>query len=208
MVNDRGSGVSTATEAPQLALPSGERERVRDVLNLGTFLLGTAVLMVFGALFASYFHLRAVTEDWPPGRIELDNYMGVTLFLTGLLSSVTAEWGPYAIKRANRRQALWAMGLTVAFGISFINLLWFVGNGLGFGPGDHAYGAIVTATIITTGVNAAIGVGFVLVALLRTSGHQVHPGDHELVRAASWYWEFVVLSWTIAFVALYLFQNK
>lgn len=208
MVDHRGPGMSTAAETPQLALPSGDRERVRDVLNLGVFVLGAGVVMVFGALFASYFHLRAVADDWPPGRIQLDNYNGVTLFLTALLSSVTAEWAPYAIKRNNRRQALWAMGLTVAFGICFINLLWFVGNSLGFGPGDHAYGAVVTATLITAGVNAAIGVGFVLVALLRTSGHQVNPGDHELVRAASWYWEFVVLSWTIAFVALYLFQNK
>ena len=200
--------MTTATEAPQLALPAGDTTRERDVLNLIVFLLGTAVVMAFGALFATYIQLRSVTDEWPPGRIELDNYIGVTLFLTLLLSAVTAEWAPYALKRDNRRQALWAMVLTVAFALAFINLLWFLGQRLGFGPGDHGYGAVVVATLITAAVNGAIGAGFVLVALLRTSGHQVSPANPELVRAASWYWEFVIVSWTVAFVALYVFQNR
>ena len=200
--------MSTATDAPQLALPAGDTDDDRDVLNLTTLLVGTAVLMVFGTLFAIYIHLRSVTDDWPPGRIALDNYIGVTLFITALLSSVTAEWAPFALKRDNRRQALWAMGLTIAFAISFINLLWFLGQRLGFGPGDHGYGAIVVATLVVSAINAALGAGFVLVALLRTGGHQVGPGRHELVRASSWYWQFVVISWTVAFVALYLFQNR
>ena len=200
--------MTTAMDAPQLALPAGDTARERDVLNLIVFLLGTAVVMVFGALFATYIQLRSVTEEWPPGRIALDNYIGVTLFLTLLLSAVTAEWAPYALKRDNRRQALWAMVLTVAFALAFINLLWFLGQRLGFGPGDHGYGAVVVATLITAAVNGAIGAGFVLVALLRTSGHQVGPANPELVRAASWYWEFVIVSWTVAFVALYVFQNR
>jgi cytochrome c oxidase subunit 3 len=192
----------------QLALPAGSTRRESHVLNLGTLLLGGAGAMVFGALLAAYLHLRGVAGQWPPEGVELDNYLGVMLLLTALLSAFTVEWAPYALKRGNQRQTLWALALTVGLGLAFLNLLWYAASQLGFGVADHAYGTLFYAAIIATGAQVVLGLGYVLVALVRTSGHQVVPGDHQLVRAAGWYWQWVNVCWLVAFTSLYVLHHR
>ena len=198
----------STTASEQLALPAAGRPRHSHVLNLVVLLLGGAGAMVFAGLAAAYLQLRALAGSWPPKDVELDNYLGVTLLLTALLSVATAEWAPYAIKRGNRRQALWGQLLTIGLGLSFLNLLWYLGSRLGYGVADHAYGTVVVASLIAIGVQVVIGLGFTVVALARTGGHQAVPGDHQLVRAAAWYWQWVNVSWLIAFTVLFLFHNR
>ena len=192
----------------QLALPSGARPQESHVLNLGTLLLGGAGAMVFGGLLAAYLQLRGVADTWPPKDVHLDNYLGVMLFLTAVLSAVTVEWAPYALKRGNQRQALWALALTLGLGLAFANLLWYSASQLGFGIAEHAYATLIYAAIIATAVQVVVGLGYVIVALVRTGGHQVVPGDHQLVRAAGWYWQWVTVSWLVVFIGLYVLQNR
>ena len=192
----------------QLALPAAGRDRPAHVLNLGVLLLGGAAAMVFAGLLAAYMHLRGSASAWPPKGVELDNYLGVTLLLTALMSSVTVEWAPYAIKRGNRRQTLWGLTLTLGLGLAFLNLLWYVGTQLGFGVADHAFGTVVYAAVIAMGVHVAVGLGFIVIAFARAAGHQVVTGDHQLVRAAAWYWQWVNVSWLVVFTGLYVFQNR
>jgi cytochrome c oxidase subunit 3 len=194
--------------AEQLALPSGVRGRPAHVLNLGTLLLGGAGAMVFAGLLAAYLELRGVAATWPPGKSALDNYLGVTLLLTAVLSAFTVEWAPYSIKRGNRRQTLWALTLTLGLGLAFVNLLWYLGTQLGFGIADSGYATIVYAAILATGAQVAVGLSYVIIALVRTAGHQVVPGDHQLVRAAAWYWQWVNVCWLVTFTGLFVLQHR
>jgi heme/copper-type cytochrome/quinol oxidase subunit 3 len=66
----------------------------------------------------------------------------------------------------------------------------------------------VYAALFATGAQVVIGLVYVLVALVRTGGHQVVPGDHELLRAAAWYWQWVGVSWLVVFTALYVLQHR
>jgi cytochrome c oxidase subunit 3 len=192
----------------QLALPAGGRRRESHVLNLGTLLLGGGGAMVFGGLIAAYIQLRGAAAEWPPESVEIDNYIGVTLLLTALLSAVTVEWAPYSIKRGNQRQTLWALALSLGLGFAFLNMLWYLATQLGFGVAEHAFGTLFYAVIFATGVQVVFGLGYLLVALVRTSGHQVVPGDHQLVRAAGWYWQWVNVCWLVVFMALYVFHHR
>jgi heme/copper-type cytochrome/quinol oxidase subunit 3 len=196
------------TDAPPLALPAGTSVERHHVLNLGVLLLGGSTVMVNLALAGAYINLRALAAEWPPGAIRLDNYHGTTVFLTLLLSSVMAEWGVYSIRRNNTRQATAAFITTIGLGAAALNLIWYLGTQLGFGPRDHAYGTTFYAFLIVNGVAVAIAVVVALVALLRLLGGQVTARSPELARAACWYWQAVVLSWTVAYVTLYFFQNR
>jgi heme/copper-type cytochrome/quinol oxidase subunit 3 len=191
-----------------LALPSGADTRRPNLLGVAAMVAGVAGVMVFIGLAAAYFDVRALAGTWPPKKVALDNYLGTTLTITLLMSSVTAEWALQAMRIGNRRQAMAALALTPGFGLAFLNLLWYLVTKLGFGPGSHAYGAIVYAFVAATVVNVLIGMGFLLVALLRTFGHQVGPGNQAVARAATAYWHFVVGGWFIAYVALYVFQHR
>jgi heme/copper-type cytochrome/quinol oxidase subunit 3 len=177
-------------------------------MTLGVLLTGCAIAAAVGAWLAAYLNVRALAATWPPKDVELDNYLGVMLFVTLLLSSATAEWAPYAIKRGNRRHTLWGLAVTIGFGLAFINLAWYAGSQFGFGPADHAFGTLAWAGLAVVTVNAGLGVGFLVAALARTIGNQIVPGRHQPVRAAAWYWQFVGLCWLVVFTGLYVFQHK
>ena len=191
-----------------LALPSGDRDRPKNLASITALLAGLGELMMVGGLVAAYLNVRGLAGRWPPKGASLDNYMGTMLFLTLMLSMITVEWGVYAVRHDNRRQGLSALALTVGFGFAFINLLWYVGTQLHFGPADHSYGVLVYALLIAPGVIAAIGIGFLVVAIARIVGGQVTPGNPEVVRAAAWHWHVVTGAWLLAFLALYILQHR
>lgn len=191
-----------------LALPSGAITRRPKLLTVTTAVAGVASVMVFVALFAAFIDVRSLASVWPPKKVSLDNYLGVTLTITILMSSVTAEWAVQAMKIGNRRHALAALALTPGFGLAFLNLVWYLVAHVGFGPGSHAFGALFYAFMAATIVNVLLGMGFLLVALVRTFGHQVGPHDNSVARAATAYWHFVAAGWLITFVALYFFQHR
>lgn len=194
--------------SPTLALPAAGHDRPRHVLNLAVLLVGASTAMVFLALFAAYMNMRALYAEWPLDHAALDNYLGVMLAGTGLLSVLFSEWGVYSIRRGNRRQALTGVAFTVVLGLAFLNLLWYLVRELGFGVADSPYATLVYAFLAAAAVNAAIGVAFLGIAWARTLGRQVPANDPELVRAAAWYWNYVTVTWIVVFTALYMFQHK
>ncbi|MBV8959124.1 MAG: heme-copper oxidase subunit III [Actinobacteria bacterium] len=191
-----------------LALPAGPETRRSDALTVTALVAGIAGVMVIFGLFAAYFEVRALAPVWPAKKVSLDNYLGTTLTITMLMSSVTAEWAVQAMKIGNRRHALTALALTPGFGLAFLNLLWYLVAKVGFGPGSHAYGTLFYAFVGATVVNVVVGIGFLLVALLRTFGHQVTPSNLSVTRAASGFWHFVSAAWLLTFVALYVLQHR
>lgn len=197
-----------APTTTMLGLPPGGRGRPSNLLSLSTLLAGVAELMVIGGLVAAYLNVRGLALRWPPKGVDLDNYLGTTLTITVALSAITAEWAVYALRRGNRRQSLSALALTLALGAAFLNLLWYIGTQLGFGPADGSYALLVYALLIAVGIIAALGVAFLLVALARTLGDQVTPGDPAVTRAAAWHWHVVSVAWLLVFMALYLLQHR
>ena len=77
-----------------LALPSGERERPRNLLPMGALLAGAGSLMAFAALIATYVVVRDATSVWPPKGVEVDNYLGAMLVITALMASAVVESRP------------------------------------------------------------------------------------------------------------------
>ena len=191
-----------------LGLPAGDRDRPAHVLTVATLMAGVAELSLVGALVAAYLNVRGLLSPWPPKGVELDNYLGTTLFLTVMISVVTVEWSVYALRRGNRRQALNATGITIGLGVAFVNLLWYTATQFHFGAADHSYAVIAYALLISVGVIAVVGMAFLLVALARTAGGQVTARDPALLRAAAWHWHVVVAAWLLAFLALYVLQNR
>lgn len=191
-----------------LGLPAGGRDRPANVLTIVTLMAGVAELTVMGALVAAYLNVRGLLSPWPPEGVDLDNYLGTTLFITAVLSVVTVEWAVFALRHGNRRQALAATGITIGLGGALLNLLWYTGTQLHFGPADHSHAVLAYAMLIAVGVIAALSIAYLLVALVRTAGGQVTPGDSSLLRAAAWHWHVVVVAWSLAFLALYVLQHR
>lgn len=196
--------VAAPPTAPALP-PAGTRRR--NLLSTVALLLGVATVMTAGSLVAVYFNLRSLAAAWPPDEISLDNYLGATLLLTVIPGMVTVEWAVAALRRGNRRQALTALVVTAGIAAAYINLVWFTGADAGFGAGDHHFGLMFFAFLAVAGASGLIALIFVLVALARTMGGQATAGSPDVLRGAAWYWHAVAVTWLLAFIALYFFQN-
>jgi len=191
---------------PMLALPSGERPPVRNLFSLGILLSGICGLMIMAALVAAWVNVGHFTHPWPPKGVEISNYDGTMLVLTMLMSSVTVEWGILAARRAMRSQAATAFALTIGFGVAFLNLAWFFGKRIGFGPSSSPYAVLLFSMLAVAGVAVAVGIAIIIAVLGRLLGHQVIGPNIDMARAAGWYWQATVVGWIIVYCAVWLFS--
>lgn len=177
-----------------LALPAGGGARPRGILPMAALLVGAGGLMLFGTLVAVYVLLRSRVHPFPPEGATLDQYLGNMLVITMLLSSATVEWGVSAVRRGLGKQAAAGFGLSIGFGLAFLNLLAFSADHADYGASTHAYGTVVAAMVVALVVAVAIGIAFAVLTLLRVAGSQVSAADPDQARALGWYWQFTVVA--------------
>jgi heme/copper-type cytochrome/quinol oxidase subunit 3 len=196
--------MAATTTEPMLALPSAERPPVRNLYSIGLLIGSISGLMVIGALVAAYVNVGHFTHPWPPKGVELSNYDGTMLVLTMLMSSITVEWGIWAARRSMRGQASAAFALTIGLGVAFLNLAWFFGRRIGFGPSASPYAVLLFSMLAVVGVAVAAGVVAIVAVLARLLGNQVMGGRVELARAAGWFWQSIVVGWVIVYSTVWL----
>jgi heme/copper-type cytochrome/quinol oxidase subunit 3 len=191
-----------------LALPPAGRTRPRNLVNISLLMVVTGGLVLFAALIGAYVQLSEVTTAWPPGSVNLDEYVGNMLAITAVMSAITVEWAWYSVKRDDQAQATWGLSVTALLGASFLVLLWDSARRIGFGPGSAKVGAFAImyyALMVASGGLALLGLAALLLALARTVGRQMTPTHNEMLRAVAWYWDFVVICWLAVWATVWVF---
>ena len=210
--------MATATEIepvyPALA-PPPPPARPR-VLLVGTLLGSAAMVMAYVGLIGTYLTLRAsfladqAAMDagdrlpWLPETVTIPlsppNMAAVTL----LMSVVTVHWAHHAIRNDDRPNSYVALGLTLVFGLAFINSAIYLFTQMGATIGGSvvelmlfAIGGFHIATII-------VGIVFVALVAFRTLGGQYSGRDSEGLGAAALYWDAAVLVYLVSWLAVYV----
>jgi cytochrome c oxidase subunit 3 len=163
--------------------------------------------MVFAALIGLYLQVRvevlAAGGEWLGGfnvPLTPPNVMMATL----AMSVVTMQWAHYAIVRNDRVNAYVALGLTMLFGLAFINSQAFMYSIMQLSIRDGA-AAMFVYTI--TGAHLAMVLGamtFVGVTAFRALGGQFTPTQHDAVSAAAIYWYVMVGVYAFIWIAIYI----
>jgi heme/copper-type cytochrome/quinol oxidase subunit 3 len=182
------------TTTPMAALPAAGSSRPRNLLATGTAFVCAGATTFVGALAAAYVELRRHNHPWPPKDVHLDNYLGNMLVITLLLGAITVQWSVSAVLRDERRQAKAALAITIGLGLAFLNLLSYSAARQGFGPADHAYGALVTAMVLSVGLLVGAAVAFCIFTVFRVAGSQVTAAEPDQARATAWFWHFTTLT--------------
>lgn len=173
-----------------------------SAVSVVAWVAGGAVVAASFALLAGFYNLRDAASVWPPKETEFDEYLSVMLSATILLSAAFAAWATSASRAGNRRQAIAALALTAGMGAAFLNLAWYTGSHVGFGPSSHAFGVIVIASLALMAVAVVVGIGFLAIALLRAQLRAETVTD-STIGAAARFWFLVVAAWMVSPVALY-----
>jgi heme/copper-type cytochrome/quinol oxidase subunit 3 len=182
------------TTTPMAALPAAGGDRPRNVIATGTALVCAGATTFFGALMAAYVELRSHTSVWPPQGVKLDEYLGNMLVITMLLGAFSVQWAVSAVKRGENRQGVAALGITMGFGVAFLNLLSYTISHQHLSISRNAYTGVVGAMAVLVGIVVGLAIGLCLLTLLKVKGDQVSPAEPDLARATAWFWHYATLA--------------
>jgi heme/copper-type cytochrome/quinol oxidase subunit 3 len=192
------------------ALPAPPLPERRNVMLVGTMLVITAGITLFGGLLAAYFSTRNMTlragGTWSPPAATMPNAALAVTYSALLLSAATAQWTVSAIRQGERRQAYVAIGTTLLLGAAFVNGLTFCWTQMALVAGADAYADLVYAITVVHLLVVLAAMVLLVVMGFRVFGGQFHARNAEFVVSAAAFWHFAVASgaavwWCVWFLA-------
>jgi cytochrome c oxidase subunit III len=177
---------------------------------LGMVLFIASEVMFFGGLFGAYFTIRSAATRWPPeGTPHLEAWYAAILTATLVSSSVTMQFGVWAIRRNQQRRLLLWLVVTLVLGFGFLagqanEYRQLIDEGMTLSSG--VFGSTFFTLTGFHGAHVAGGAAFILIVLLRARSGQFTARHHDTVEMASYYWHFVDVVWLGLFSTIYLLR--
>ncbi len=205
--------VPASDDAP-VVLPTGEplpgpvpgRPR-RGTSTIGTLLLVTADAMVLGAVVAVYIAIKEGVTTWPPSDVQVGTYIPTMITITAVMSGFSLQWGVFAARRNDGRNAAMALILTLFLGLAMANLEWLSFVRSGFGFNDHAYGTLYDVLIGYHLLHLLAAIVVLLVLAFRTMAGHFSTDRHDALRAGAVYWQYTNIVWFIVVTVLFILSR-
>ncbi|MBX3313806.1 MAG: cytochrome c oxidase subunit 3 [Actinobacteria bacterium] len=191
-----------------LALPPAPEPMRPRVLLVGTYLAAGGAFMAIMGLVGLYLsarsHALAAGTAWLPDGGQIPLTPSNLAFGTMLLSAITVTWAVDAVGKNDRAMAYLALGMTLLFGLSVVNLTVFLYKVSGIGV-DTPMGLLF---YVVTGAHLVMmiaGMVYVLAMTLRVlAGDYRGPNDREGVVAAAVFWYATVAAHAVIWLAIYI----
>jgi len=203
-----------ASDAAPMVLPTGEplpgpvpgRPR-RGTSTIGTLLFCTADFMILAAVIAVYLAIKEGSTTWPPRGVEVSTYIPTMITITALMSGLSMQWGIFAARRNDGRNAAMAMILTLFFGLAMVNLEWLTFVRSGFGFNDHTYGTLYDILIGFHVLHLLAAIAVALVLTFRTMAGHFSDDRHDALRAGAVFWQYTNVVWFTVVTVLFLLSR-
>ena len=177
---------------------------------LGMVLFIASEVMFFGGLFGAYFTIRSAATQWPPpGNPHLETWYAAILTATLVSSSVTMQFGVWAIRRNDQRRLVLWLAVSLLLGLAFLagqanEYRQLIEEGMTLSSG--VFGSTFFTLTGFHGAHVAGGAAFIVIVLLRARSGQFTARHHDTVEMASYYWHFVDVVWIGLFSTIYLLR--
>jgi cytochrome c oxidase subunit 3 len=177
---------------------------------LGMVLFIASEVMFFGGLFGAYFTIRSAATQWPPeGTPHLETWYAAVLTTILVSSSVTMQFGVWAIRKNDQRKLVLWLAVSLLLGVIFLagqayEYSTLIGEGMTLSSG--VFGSTFYTLTGFHGAHVAGGAAFILIVLLRARSGQFTARYHDTVEMASYYWHFVDVVWLGLFSTIYLLK--
>ena len=203
---------SMSADMGTAAAVSPHRETGLPTPLVGMLLFIASEVMFFGGLFAAYFNSRAqfAGETWGPESFGAEplEIMPIALPITIILltSSVTMQFGVWAIRRGDQRAMRFWTIVTLVLGVGFLIGQLYDYSVLGFGISDGIFGTVFYTLTGFHGAHVFGGVVGLTILTARATQGQFSARNHVAVEAVSIYWHFVDVVWVALFTTLYFLR--
>lgn len=181
------------------------RRRTYPTAWWGVSMLILTEAMIFLALIAAYFFLRASSNSWPPAGIEapeLKLSIPFSFVLWG--SSIPVVWAEASLR--NGRVDRFRIGIAISFvmGASFMVYTMHDFAGLKYRWTDNAYASIYYTIVGLHAFHVVLGLFMNLVVQLKAKLGRYDGGHYASAEVFSLYWHFVDAVWLLVFPSLFL----
>jgi cytochrome c oxidase subunit III len=177
---------------------------------LGMVLFIASEVMFFGGLFGAYFTIRSAAPEWPPPDTpHLSAIYAAVLTAILVSSSVTMQFGVWAIRKNNQRRLILFLAVSLLLGATFLAMQALEYANLieeGMTLSSGVFGSTFYTLTGFHGAHVAGGAAFILIVLLRARSGQFTARYHDTVEMASYYWHFVDVVWIGLFSTIYLLR--
>lgn len=205
------TGTEASGEADdQLALPSAERVAPASArpdtptTSLGTLLVIAADAMALAGILAAYFGVKDGSSAWPPKGVSVGTYIPTMVTITAVMASFSVQWGLFASRRNDQRNAAMAMVMTVFLGVAMANAEWLAFTRAGFGVSAHAYGTFYYLLIGYHLVHVLVATVLLMLVAGRALAGHFSRDRHEPVRAVTIFFHYTNAVWFVVVTVLHL----
>jgi len=120
------------------------------------------------------------------------------------MSAVTMAWVVHALRHDDRPHAYLAVGLTLLFGVAFINSTVYLYQQLAMGLTASTAGTLLYIVTGTHLVMVVVGLVFIAVMGFHALGGQLTGRDAEGMGAAAVYWYVTVAVYVAIWYGIYI----
>jgi cytochrome c oxidase subunit 3 len=203
--------VATAPPPPSAppALPPAPADVRPDLARRGAVMLGTALFiaasaMATGAMVGVALAVDAGPGPWRPDGVDLGTYLPNALGLTAVMSSLSAGWTLWAVRRSDRRTAVTAAGLTLLLAVAMANGQSYLMTHAGLKISDNAFSTLFVVFAGFQLLHAIAGVVLLGSLFARIIAGHFTADEHDTVAATAWFWHWANLVWLAAYGVFYV----
>jgi heme/copper-type cytochrome/quinol oxidase subunit 3 len=191
--------------APAVRIEPVPRTRGYSTAWWGMVVLITTEAMVFLALIAAYFFVRAGEPRWPPTGIPLPELHRSVVFSFVLLgSSIPIFWMEHALFRGHMRQVKVTLAIAFLMGAAFLGNTIYDYLHMEFGLRENAYTSLFWVILGLHAIHVLVGLLMSLTVQAKVWTGRVTPEHHVTPEVFSLYWHFVDGVWVVVFASLFL----
>jgi heme/copper-type cytochrome/quinol oxidase subunit 3 len=199
--------VTTTAVSPLATAPPPEPRRPRLLLIGSAFGSVSSALVVLSTL-AVYLQVRddfldSGTAATPEGFV-LPLTPGGMCMVTLLMSLVTVSWAVWALRRDDRPHAYVAVGLTLLFGIAFVNATVYLYQQIALPLTFSGLGGLFYVVTGAHLVMVVVGMVFVGAMGFQSLGGQLTGRDADGMSAAALYWYVTVAVYSAIYYGIYI----
>jgi len=192
--------------APAVA-PAPPLQRPR-MLVVGTAFAAVASAMVVLAMIGVYLTERATVVSaggtWLPDGVELPLTQPNVMLFSLIMSSVTIQWAVSAVRNDDRVNSYLALGLTLLFGLAFVNMNAYLWSKAGLDIDANIQSLLIYGVTGTHLVMTIAAMFFVGLMAFRALAGGYDARQYDGIAASALFWHVMVAVFAVIWIAIYV----
>jgi len=191
--------------APALASPPMQRPRM---LVVGTAFASAAAAMVVVGMVGVYLVERSAVVSaggtWLPDNVVISLTQPNVMLFGLIMSSVVMQWAVSAVRNDDRVNSYLALGLTLLFGLGFVNMTAYLWTQADLVVADNLQSTLIYSITGTHVVMAVVAMAFVALMAFRALAGGYDSRQYDGIAAAAVFWHVMVAMYMLIWLAIYV----